>query len=46
LGVAIEEADNTWKADESTSEDLFKGIVPPIFSKVGVAGGEMGGGGA
>jgi hypothetical protein len=46
LGLAVEEADNTGKADESTSDDLLKGIVPPVASNVGVVRGEVGGDGA
>jgi hypothetical protein len=46
LGLAVEEAANTGKADESTSDDLLKGIVPPVASNVGVVRGEVGGDGA
>ena len=28
LGITVDEADDFRNADESTSEDLFKGIVP------------------
>jgi len=36
LGLTVDEADDFGNVDESTSEDLFRGIVPPALSKSGL----------
>jgi len=39
LGLTVDEADDLGNADKSTSEDLFRGIVPPALSKSGSSAG-------